>query len=184
MPFSPAAWFGAAVLAAVAATVAMPVPAATRDLLSWHGLGELRVGMSRRAFHSAGFALVPAMAGAAHDPSQPRFDWRGCVELPLRGVPSVLAMFEDGLLVRLVVTDAAVVTRAGIAVGAPELQVHRAYARTLASGGQKYNERRRNLRLDSRDGRHALVFAIEDGSVVEIRAGFAGAVGFDSGCPC
>lgn len=168
----------------VAAAVAAPGGAAARDRLSWHGVGELRVGMSRRAFRAAGFALVPATDGARHDPSQPTFDWRGCVELPLRGTPSISAMFEDGLLVRLVVTDAAIATRAGVTVGVRDAQVHRAYARSLPSSAQKYDERRHNLRLASRDGRHAFVFAIEDGRVVEIRAGFAGAVDFDSGCPC
>lgn len=83
------------------------------DKLSWHGFGELRVGMSRNAFRPAGFALEPAGEDAAYDPSQPHFNWQGCVERPLRGVPSMQAMFEDGLLIRLVVTDPAIATRAG-----------------------------------------------------------------------
>lgn len=192
MVFSLGRWFGAraclraAAALAVALLIGAPsaVRAATRDTLSWHGLGELRVGMSRRAFHAAGFSLVPSVAGAWHDPSQARFDWSGCVELPLRGAPSTMAMFDDGLLVRIVVTDPAIATRAGVAVGMRDARVHRAYARTLPSGGQKYDERRRNLRLDSRDGRHAFVFVIEDGVVVEIRAGFADAADYDGGCPC
>lgn len=152
--------------------------------LSWHGQGALRIGMSRRAFHAAGFALMPHAAGTAQDPLAESFDWRGCVELPLRAAPRWQAMFEDGLLVRLVVTDPSVMTRAGVAAGFDEAQLHSAYARTLDAAGQKYDERRRNLRLASRDGRHGFVFAIEDGKVVEIRAGFADAVSHDSGCPC
>jgi len=146
--------------------------------------GALRIGMSRREFHAAGFALMPHAAGTTHDPSHASFDWRGCVELPLRAAPRWQAMFEDGLLVRLVVTDPSVATRAGVAVGFDEAQVHRGYGRTLDALRQKYDERRHNLRLTSRDGRHRFVFAIEDGKVVEIRAGFAGAVSHDSGCPC
>jgi hypothetical protein len=192
MVSSPGRWFGAraCLRAAVALAVVLlagapaAVHAAPRATLSWHGLGELRVGMSRRAFHATGFSLMPSVEGVQHDPSQARFDWSGCVELPLRGAPSTMAMFEDGLLVRIVVTDPAIATRAGVAVGLRDTRVHRAYARTLPSGAQKYDERRRNLRLDSRDGRHAFVFAIEDGAVVEIRAGFADAVDYDSGCPC
>lgn len=63
-------------------------------------------------------------------------------------------------------------------------QVHRAYARLLEAGGQKYNEERTNLTLHSRDSRYGFVFAIEDGKVVEIRAGFAEAISHDRGCPC
>jgi hypothetical protein len=158
--------------------------AAAGDRLSWHGLGDLRIGMSRRAFHAAGHALAPAVPGAQNDPADPRFDWSGCVERPLRGVPQLALMFEDGLLVRISATDSAIATRAGVQVGANEARVHRAYARTLPSNGQKYNERRRNLSLVSRDGRHAFVFALEDDRVVEIRAGFAEAVTYDDGCPC
>jgi hypothetical protein len=152
--------------------------------LSWHGHGALRIGMSRRAFHAAGFALTPIGGGTAQDPSAASFDWRGCVELPLRGAPRWQAMFEDGLLVRLVVTDPSIATRAGVAVGTDEAHAHRAYGRTLDVSRQKYDERRRNLALVSRDGRHGFVFAIENGKVVEIRAGLAEAVSHDSGCPC
>ena len=158
--------------------------AAAGDRLSWHGSGDLRIGMSRRAFHAAGHALATAVPGAPNDPADPRFDWRGCVERPLRGAPQLALMFEDGLLVRISATGPALSTRAGVRVGAREAQIHRAYARTLASSGQKYNERRRNVSLVSRDGRHAFVFALENGRVVEIRAGFAEAVTHDDGCPC
>jgi hypothetical protein len=168
----------------LAPSVALPAAPLPHGTLGWHGHGALRIGMSRRAFRAAGFALMPGAAGAAQDPSAASFDWRGCVELPLRGAPQWQAMFEDGLLVRLVVNDPSVATRAGVATGFDEARVHRAYARTLPASGQKYDARRRNLRLTSRDGRHGFVFAIEDGKVVEIRAGFADAVSHDSGCPC
>ncbi|HSX58994.1 MAG TPA: hypothetical protein VLF18_02230 [Tahibacter sp.] len=176
--------FGRAALAA-ALLLAAPSPgaAAPRDALSWHGLGALRVGMSRRQFDAIGLALEPAGDGAA-DPSTPTFNWSGCVELPLRGSPQTTLMFEDGLLVRIAVTGSQAATRAGIRVGNDAAQVHRAYARTLESSGQKYDERRRNLTLGSRDGRHGFVFVIEDERVVEIRAGLAGAIGHDGGCPC
>ncbi len=163
---------------------ALPAAPPLDVTLSWHGHGTLRIGMSRRAFHAAGFALMPHAAGTAQDPALASFDWRGCVELPLRGSPHWQAMFEDGLLVRLVVTDPSVATRAGVAIGLDETQVHRAYGRKLDASRQKYDEGRRNLRLTSRSGRHSFVFAIEDGKVVEIRVGFADAVSHDSGCPC
>jgi hypothetical protein len=168
----------------LAPSLVLPAAPPPHGTLSWHGHGALRIGMSRRAFHAAGFALMPHAAGTAQDPSAASFDWRGCVDLPLRGAPQWQAMFEDGLLVRLVVTGPSVMTRAGVAVGFDEAQVHRPYARTLDAAGQKYDERRHNLELTSRDGRHGFVFAIEDGKVVEIRAVLADAISHDSGCPC
>jgi hypothetical protein len=171
-------------LSAALLGASLSVPALAGDTLSWHGYGDLRIGMSRRAFHAAGHALSPAVAGATNDPADPRFDWRGCIELPLRGRPQFHAMFEDGLLVRLVVADRAVATRARVSVGADEARVRHAYATGAAASAQKYSDVRRNLAVPSRDGRHGFVFVIEDGAVIEIRAGFADAVQYDDGCPC
>lgn len=176
---------GIAIPAFVAALVAASCPGAEtpRDTLSWHGLGALHVGMSRRQFHAAGFSLAPA-GSDTRDSVRPDFDWRGCIEWPLRGNPAINAQFEDGLLVRLVVADPRVFTRAGIAVGAAQARVRAAYHVTAAASAQKYSERRRNLEVRSRDGRHAFVFVLEADRVVEIRAGFAHAVQYDDGCPC
>jgi len=174
-----------AITALAAAWVAAPCLSAEtpRDTLSWHGLGALQVGMSRRQFHAAGFSLAP-VGSHTPDSSHPDFDWRGCVELPLSGHPAINAQFENGLLVRLVVADPQVFTRAGIAVGAAQARVREAYRVTAAASAQKYSERRRNLEVRSRDGRHAFVFVLEADRVVEIRAGFARAVQYDDGCPC
>ena len=176
----------AAALLCAAACLAAPARAASSaatGALSWHGYGDLRIGMSRRAFHAAGHALQPAVAGARNDPADPRFDWSGCIELPLRDAPQIGAMFEHGLLVRLVVADPALSTRAGIRTGADEARVRRAYDGIVESP-QKYSDARRNLARVSRDARYGFVFVIEAGAVVEIRAGFADAVEYDDGCPC
>lgn len=176
---------GIAITALVAVLVAAPCPssATPRDTLSWHGLGALHIGMSRRQFHAAGFSLAAAGSNTP-DSSHPNFDWRGCVELPLRSNATINAQFEDGLLVRLVVADPSVSTRAGIAVGAAQARVREAYRVTAPASAQKYSERRRNLEVRSRDGRHAFVFVLDADRVVEIRAGFTQAVQYDDGCPC
>jgi hypothetical protein len=96
------------------------------------GLGPLRIGMSR--------AQVQRIAGA---PLLGEEYTEGCIEMQAeRGWDGIWFMFEEGRLTRISLggPESGIATPRGIAVGATEAEVRRAYGASLESEEHTYQE--------------------------------------------
>ena len=119
-------------LAALAALLTAAAPPATGGAalrITPDGLGPVRIGMTR--------AQVTRIVGA-----QLRGDevTEGCIEMQAeRGWPRTWFMFEEGRLTRISLgAGSRATTPRGIAVGAPEEEVIRAYGRGLEREEHEY----------------------------------------------
>ncbi|HEY0013994.1 MAG TPA: hypothetical protein VGB79_14220 [Allosphingosinicella sp.] len=123
-----------ALLAAAAAMLGAAAPAA-QYRANWRitpdGLGPLRIGMSR--------AQVTRIVGA---PLEGEELTEGCIEMQAaRGWRGIFFMFEEGRLTRISLgSESGISTPRGIAVGASEADVRRAYGRGIESEEHTYQE--------------------------------------------
>ena len=123
-----------ALIAAAAALLAAAAPAA-QDRSGWRitpdGLGPVRIGMSR--------AEVTRIVGG---PLEGEELTQGCIEMQAaRGWQGIGFMFEEGRLTRISIGGATgIQTPRGIAVGASEADVRRAYGPGLEREEHTYQE--------------------------------------------
>lgn len=100
--------------------------------LTPEGLGPVRIGMSR--------AEVTRIVGA---PLEGEELTEGCIEMqPTRGWRGIYFMLEEGRLTRISLSgrESGIATPRGIAVGASEAEVRRAYGRGLQGEEHTYQD--------------------------------------------
>jgi hypothetical protein len=157
-----------AILAAAAALLAAAPPAAS-DRSAWRitpdGLGPLRIGMSR--------AQVTRIVGAPLDGEELT---EGCIEMQAaHGWAGIFFMFEEGRLTRISIggRESGIATPRGIAPGASEAEVRRAYGRGLESEEHTYQDApARYLTYWTVPGRRGVRFETDEtGRVDTIHAG-------------
>ncbi|MGZ5182843.1 MAG: hypothetical protein ACXWC2_20385 [Ramlibacter sp.] len=161
--------FAACLLACMSARSAGPW------IVTFDGAGPLRFGMS--------FDQVNALLGHKLQRTPPaQLASTECDQIELDGVGhrGIWLMFVRDVFKRVDVSAGAR-TAAGIAPGDPVRRVRAAY-RHVAEAPRPYAENELSLTVGAPDGRHALRFETEKGSVAIIFAGEAGPVQWIEGC--
>jgi hypothetical protein len=161
--------FAACLLACVCARAAEPWT------VSFDGAGPLRFGMS--------FDQVNARLGHKLKRTPPaQLASTECDQIELDGIghKGIWLMFVRGVFKRVDVVGGAR-TAAGIAPGDPVQRVRSAY-RQIEEAPRPYVDTELSLTVSAPDGRHALRFETEKGSVAIIFAGEAAPVQWIEGC--
>lgn len=181
-----------------------------RPRLSFQGLGDIYVGMTIAQLKAKNFASDSMYEG------QPPEEYNSCHYMTNgRDYPGVGIMINDGRLVRIDIDKGRDLTPAdskgtykpiaipgwrsfsGAQIGMSEREVKAIYGDWIQTSGHPYlGEAGSYLRLDSSDGKYAMIFetAVKDMGaealknpdqekyVTGFRAGLADAVGFIEGC--
>jgi hypothetical protein len=153
----------------------LPALAAEPWTVRFDGIGPLRFGMR--------FDEVNARLGQRIERTPPALRARdSCDQIPLDGIgrKGIWLMFVDDVFRRVDVESGAR-TEAGIAPGSPVQRVYAAYPH-LEEAPRPYLETELSLTVAAPDGRHALRFETEKGSVVLLLAGDAKPVQWIEGC--
>jgi len=183
---------------------------AERPQLTFEGLGKIRIGMTIAQLKAQDFASDSMYEG------QSRAEYDGCHYMSNgRDYPGVSFMINDGHLVRIgiykesdasppesngIYTPKAVPTwksLSGVGIGMSESDASAVYGDWLKISGHPYLDSAGSyLRLDSSDGKYAMIFetAIKDMSgdgskngdqekfITSFRSGLAGPVSYIEGC--
>ena len=181
-----------------------------RSPLTFKGLGEIRIGMTIAQLKARDFASDSMYEGQSRD------EYDGCHYMfNGRDYPGVGLMINDGRLARIDIDKGRDIANAksngiykpipvpawqshsGAKIGMSEKKIKAIYGRWLKISGHPYlGEAGSYLRLDSSDGKYAMIFetAVNDmGSevleksdkekfVTDFRAGLADAVSYIEGC--
>ena len=166
---------GAAASSDHATTAASPREP-TSLVVTMHGIGAVRVGMTvdeaRAATHT------PRQGAASKDPN-------ACGYLRLAGVPAgVSTMVEGGRVVRVDVDSARILTDEGAQVGDTEDRIKSIYAGRIAVSPHKYTDGHYlTVRAAAEsDSAYRLVFETDGRRVTRYRAGVRPQVEYVEGC--
>jgi len=149
--------------------------ASTTPVVTTHGIGPLRAGMTiAEASAALGGALVVS----------PDADTLGCDYLEWRGgPPGVEVMVEGGRIARVDVDSAGIRTADGVGLGDAEADVLRRYGARARVSVHKYDDEGHYVTVvDPKDTTFALVFETSAGRVTRYRAGRRPAVEYVEGC--
>jgi len=198
------------VLLALAAPFLLAASPAERPRLTFDGLGDIRVGMTIAQLKARDFASDSMYEGQSPE------EYNGCHYMTNgRDYPGVGIMINDGRLVRIDIDKGRDPTPtesngiyspipvpawksfSGAKIGMSESEIKAIYGEWLKISGHPYlGEAGSYLRLDSDNGRYAMIFETAVGDmgaealknpkqekyVTDFRAGLADAVGFIEGC--
>jgi hypothetical protein len=145
--------------------------------LSWSGLGDVAIGMTRAQVEALGHEVLPD--DIAYDPAHPEACW----EARINGLDHVIAMFEANHLARLTATSADIPIEGGALVGMPEPEVLALYGAKLVVEPHQYDPDGHYLKLFSDDRSRAVVMATDGAKVTLVHAGEAQAAQYVEGCP-
>lgn len=146
------------------------------DRLSFHGLGQARIGMTRHELEAAlGDRLSKDDATA---------DASSCEMVhPLGGDDSLSYLLRDGRLARIDVDNDRTLTLSGIGLDATEAAVMATYRGRVTVTPHAYaGPEGKYLTLLSRDGSRGLRFETSGGKVTRFYAGTADAIQLIEGC--
>jgi len=137
------------------------------------GFGPVKVGMS----------VVQASAGLGLDLKEDsRESAESCSYFSSPALTGIAFMVLRGKVARVdVVRDRRYRTTAGARVGMTEAQLTRLYPKIIVTPNQ-YDDEWHDLRVDSPDGRFALIFVTDGKGVVGYRSGLREPVGWIEGC--
>jgi hypothetical protein len=166
-----------------AQAAAPPDQAKRAQILTSQGLGPVRVGMTVR---QAGMALGTKLkVDTDGDSDACRYAWRadGLDE-------NVAYMVEDGRITRIDIfhpdktthPELSVVTTAGIGLGSSEESVRRAYRKSVKVKPSFYADNGLEFRVKDFRKQRGLLFAVDEGKVVHIRAGRIPSIDYVEGC--
>lgn len=160
----------------------MTAPAFAGDVLTFDGLGKVKIGMSPgQAATALGAKLKPM------DPEMETSCWT--TERADGQAPGIWYMVQDGHIVRIDIdTDQdghapAITTAKGIGLGAREEDIIKAYGKGLKISPHPYGGPQDHyLLLDAKPGKLGLLFEVEGGKVTTFRAGQHPALDLIEGC--
>lgn len=158
------------------ASTSVAADSAPALVVTEHGLGELRVGMS--------LAEARALPEGLVEPG--RADSSGCHYVGWRGAPpGVRVMIDGGVVGRVDVDSTALATAAGARIGDSQARIDSLYAGRVAVTPHKYTSGRYLTvgAASPADSAYRIIFETDSaGSVLRYRAGSLPAVEYVEGC--
>ena len=168
-------------LGALTVTAAVPVQGQEeRPSLTYQGLGEIRIGMTKAELEALGFD------GQAYE-GQTEEDAYYCtyVENP-EAYPGIDLMLNENRLVRIDVREGPWQSWSGATLGMTKAQILDIYGDAMTVDFHPYGDQDLEswayMKLTSSNGRYAAIFELQDGKIAMFRMGEEGAVGFIEGC--
>lgn len=163
-----------------AATAAVPVQAQEeRPRLTYQGLGDIRIGMSRAELKALGFD------GQAYE-GQTEEDAYYCTYVESPDYPGVDLMLNEDRLVRIDVHEGPWQSWSGATLGMTRQQILDIYGDAMTVDFHPYGDQDLEswayMKLTSSNGRYAAIFELQDGKIGMFRMGEEDAVGFIEGC--
>jgi len=173
----------AALLFFAASTFALAGEKVPDQIMTFDGLGPVRLGM---AVDEAEAALKTKFK-----PMDPHYTEECWITDRADGVdPQISYMIQNGRVARIDADDSElgeikkadphVVTEKGIRIFSTEEQIKKAYGASLVKKPPSQDEQ--YLYVDSDDGQRTLLFEMRDNAAVNLRTGVLNAVGLTEGC--
>lgn len=158
---------------ALPARGAEPAGDPKRWVLSFTGLGPVRIGMPVREAERA--LKTKLHEEQADDPDECHYASNEAV------LPGVAFMLEHRKIVRIDVNSGAYRTSSGVQIGMTEEDVRKRHPNVVVEQHQ-YDPSGHYLTIVGEDGRHAIVFETDGKMVTNFRGGERGPVAYVEGC--